>query len=191
MSGKEQIIDSILSDAKRIASASVSDAEKEAGEIVSNACVAAGKMRGETRLKAEAEGAEQLKRRLSGTDLEIKKYKLSLKQELMTESFDRALVQLQSLPKPDYLKQIASLLSFAEKDEIVTVSEKDKDIVTAEFLSKVAPDKNLTLNKAYGNFVGGIVLSAERYEKNMTFEALLKELRDEIEPQVNAQLFKG
>jgi V/A-type H+-transporting ATPase subunit E len=122
--------------------------------------------------------------------LELRKYELSLKRELLNRCIQDALNQAAGMGQKDYLALIAALLKNADKGDTVIICAKDKGIITQDFLDKNSKDK-LVLGKTYGDFRGGIKLVNAIAEKNLTLEALLDKLREEVEPETAGILFGG
>ncbi len=161
-SGKEQAIDKAQQNAKAQQSACEAKCAQEAESIVANA--------------------------LSNAKLDINKYRLSSKQAMIDQVYAKVSSELHSLPAKQYLALITKLIeTHAEQGEVVTISAKDKDIVTASFLSKF--DKGLTLDKNYGNFDGGLILSSSRYDKVLTLDRLVEDVRRTSDSHVAKVLF--
>ena len=191
MSGKDQIIESIIKDAKDFALQIKKEADEKAASIKDAAKAKTAAEEIYAVATAEAEVKENLKRQASVTSLDVRKFLLYLKQELVGKCFSDALKGLAGLSNAKNVSLIKGLLKNAEEGERVTIAAKDKEIITQKFLNEVAPGKKLTLNEKVGSFCGGIVLSGKSYEKNLSFEVLLEEVKQEIEPQVSRILFKG
>ena len=190
MSGKEQIIDSILQDAAKYAESMRAVAAKKAVEIAKCAEAEAGVMRAAADAEAEARGEEFVKNGLLSAELGLKRYELVLKRELISRCFDTALKKLTELSKDEHLKLLSRLLKYAESGECVVICKKDRGVVTQEWLDKNAAGKKLTLAKEFGEFAGGILLSGKDYDKNLTFEVLIQEQRDEAEQELSKILFR-
>ena len=191
MSGKDQIIESIIKDAKDFASQIIKEADEKSASIKDVAQTKAAAEEMQAIEIAEAEVKENLKRQASVTSLDVRKFSLSLKQELVGKCFNDALKSLVGLSNEKNALLIKGLLKNAEDGERVTIAAKDKAFINQKFLNEAAPGKKLTLNEKNGNFSGGIVLSEKSYEKNLSFEVLLEEIKQEIEPQVSQKLFEG
>ena len=87
---------------------------------------------------------------------------------------------------------ISSLLNNADDGDIVLISSKDKNVITKEFIEKESKrlGKKLVLSNQYIDILGGIVLSNKYFDKNLSLEVLMSNLRDEIETTVADQIFK-
>ena len=190
MKGKETIINSILSEAQAKADAIVAEAQAKADEILKNANEQADADMKAAMEQAEKEAKDISDRRVSVAELEGKKYLLSLKQNLLSDCFEDALKKLCSMPDKQYLQIISSLLSYAEDGESVVISCNDEKRITSDFVKSNVKGKKVSLSSERGDFSGGIVLSKDGYDKNMTFEVLLKQVREECEAEVAALLFK-
>ena len=71
------------------------------------------------------------------------------------------------------------------------MSKREKDIVSDEFISAYAKKKGikLTLNKKFGDFDGGMILTGKGIDKNLNFDVELALLRDATETQIAKELF--
>ncbi len=190
MKGKESIINSILGDAEQQAAQIIAEAKEKADGIVSLAKTKAEQDKQAVLANAGSQAKDISDRRISVAELEVKKYSLSLKQRLLGECFDEALQKLSKLSDKEYLAIIAKLLAYAEDGESVVISKNDKKRITADFIKQAAKGKKITLSKEVGDFSGGIVLTKEGYDKNMTFEVLLSQVREESEADAASVLFK-
>lgn len=190
MKGKEAIINSILNDAEQQASQIIAEAKQKADGIIALAQNKTEQDEQAVLSGAESQAKDILDRRISVAELEVKKYNLSLKQKLLGECFDSALGKLSKLPDKEYLAIISKLLNYAEDGESVIICKNDKKRITADFIKQAVKSKKVALSKETGDFCGGIILSKEGYDKNMTFEVLLAQVREESEAEVASVLFK-
>lgn len=190
MKGKEAIINKIIKDAQRIANSTLEEGGQKAQQIIADAENDARLYRAKNRQESTKEREDILRRRITVANLEVKKLLLSAKQQIIGKAFAESVEALRS-DAEGYKKLLECMLSYAEDGDILTVAKCDKDILTKDFAEKTAKKKGiaLTLNKLYGEFSGGIILSGKGADKNLTLEVELASLRDEIEPEVAAMLF--
>ena len=83
------------------------------------------------------------------------------------------------------------MLSSAEN--VVIAAKSDEKVVTAAFVAAIAKSAKvkIKLAKERGDFLGGVILSGEKYDKNLTLEEDLRALRGDCETLVAEALFKG
>ena len=106
-------------------------------------------------------------------------------------TYETALNKVKNLPKEKYAKLVMGMLSMAEDGDVVTISKREKDVLTESVIKEFAAKKKikLTLNKEFGEFDGGIILSGSGVDKNLTFETEFQLLKDELEETVAKKLF--
>lgn len=187
MSGTTSLAEKILLDVQAKIDKINADTEKSVEEILQKA---------QTEIEAEqlkldaqctADGEEINRRRLSVANLDAKKYQLSQKQLLVEKAYATAAEKLHEDGRK-YLKLIGKLITrYAETGETVTICEGDKKRITKAYLDGFG--KKLTLNSQYGDFSGGIILSSKGYDKNLTLEVVLRQIREESENEVIEILF--
>lgn len=193
MDGKEAIINKIISDANAEAQAILTAAEEAAATQVEAAEEAAKKNHATLIAAAEKNAGELIARRITVADLDVKKLYLNAKKDVIDKVFARAYDKLLALPEKDYKALVAGMIeAYADDGDEVTVSKKDKGVITAAFIADVAKKKGvkLSLSGTYGDFTGGVILSGNGVDKNLTLEVELKLLREELETEVAATLFK-
>jgi len=130
--------------------------------------------------------------------MEAKKSVLSLKQEMVSEAFDRASDALAALPENEYVDFLASLADKAARTglEEIVFNEADKKRVGA----KVAKAANARLEKRglYGKLTvaeqcrdikGGLLIKEGDIECNCSIETLISLYRSELATQVADVLF--
>lgn len=189
MNGKEAIIEKIISDAKSKSNEMLSLANAKAKDI-SNEAQSQSDQRFELTKKTLAEqNSENLRRRMLVAQLDGKKLSLKMRQELLSDAFFQAREQVKALPKEKYLALISRLIKqYAEQDENVVICKNDAEKIDQKFLDTFM--LNLKLSEKFGDFDGGIVLCKRGYDKNLTLDVLMKELREQKEDEVANCLFE-
>lgn len=188
---KEAIIEKILSDADVQARTTVEEAEKKADEILALAAeqcksyLAKSKSETDRAVKEVAERAETV------AELDARKMLLRAKSAVLDEVFALALEKARALDKATYKKIIVGMLNFAENGDKVTVSAREKGIVTKKLVDDVAKAKGikLTLNDKEGDFDGGIILTSDGIDKNFTLDVEFALLRDAAEAETTKKIF--
>ena len=189
MTGKEAIVEKILSDARSIANSTLEEAGNRGKEIIGVAQADAKIYREKNMAESYAERDEIVRRKITVGNLEVKKILLAKRQELMTEAFEGALKAIKADVK-SYLKILDGMLDNATDGDTVIFSEADKDLVSKKWLDGKASDRKITLVfGGYGDFAGGIVIVGNGSDKNLSLEVELKTVREEYEPEIAGILF--
>ncbi len=189
---KEALIDKILSDGEKEVQWILDAAKERADNIISEAKECAKKEMLRCEERAHRFLPEQERRICSVAELERKKLLTAAKQEVVDKTFCRAVNAIKSLSDDEYLSIIKGMIvSSAEDGDTVIVSKLDKERVTEAFIGSIAKKLNirLTLSKEYGDFDGGVLLSSEGYDKNLTLESELALIREREESNLVEILF--
>lgn len=192
MAGTDAIINKILADAEEKASQIKTQSKIDCDEVIANATSEAKKMMDEVVENKQSVIDETVKRQKAVAELDAKKIVLKAKKDAIDEAFRLAKEQLNGLSSEKYFEVVSNMIStYAEDGDVVTLSAKDKKLITKAKLDKIATAKNikLTLNKEYGDFEGGVILSGNGMDKNLTFDVELKTLRDEMETEIADMIF--
>ncbi len=190
MSGNERLVERILADARDQAAAIVKSAEQRAAERIAAAEAQARDMMEKGRISAEREGEELIRRRRTVAALEVKKLCLKYKCAGIDAAFARALEKLCALPEETTRNWIGDMLvRYAEEGDRVILSVRCP--VADEYVKdlRVYADRKLAGVCRSGDFQGGMILSGSRYDKCLTYEALLEESRKELETEVSDMLY--
>ena len=191
MSGKEAIIEKILAQAEELCAKTLEDAEQKAASVLQRSAEQIESKKAAAEQKATEDAAEILRRRKSVADLEVRKYQLTVKQQLMDTAFRKAHQSVLEMDDKTYLQLISKLLiKYAENGETLTVGKKDAKRITQDFVDKTVKNKKITVSSLQGDFDGGFVLSGNGYDKNLTLKVLLESVRSELEPKIAAVLFE-
>ena len=188
---KEAIIERILSDADAQARAAVEEAEKKAAEIIA---LATRQCEG-YREKMSADTAKAVADIAARTEvvagLDAGRLMLAAKAEVLDKVYSLALEKARALDKKTYRKVVEGMLQCAENGDKVIVSERERGIVTKDMVAEVAKSKNikLTLSSEKGTFDGGIILTSDGVDKNLTLETEFALLRTETEAETAKKLF--
>lgn len=188
---ESKIIDKILSDAKERADDVVLQAEAKAKAILDGVVSELNAWKAEVFKRLDGEEEAVAVRRETVARLEARKIELGAKQKVIDEVFKRALNKLIDLSEKEYQNVIVGMLDYAEDGDIVTVNKTCKSMLPKVFFTSYAKLKGIKLgyNTAGGNFEGGMILSNGKVDKNFTFEAELRELREKLMPEIVAKLF--
>ncbi len=197
--GAERIIQRVLDDAHSKSESIKAEALAKASSIENEARQKAARQQEQILEKARKEAIEQKRRIIGVAQLEVRKELLSAKQELIAESFKKALDELTAMEGKSYQAVIRNLLlNLVESGtETVACSASDLKKIPESFWQEIndalrekGKKGELTLAEEPRDIRGGFVLLSDGVEINCSFEALLEMQRDELEPEVAAVLFK-
>ena len=194
MKGTEKIIAHIRADAGAKTDAILAQAEQRCAEI-----------RGVYEQKAKDAYAEKIRAgvkanqdRLESMDrltkMEGRKAILALKQDMVSESFDRAVEQLVNLPEEQYVALLARLAAQASVtgDEEIVLNARDRAAVGEKVVAAANAklgDGKLTLADETGSFKGGLILHRGNIEANCTAELLVELCRGDMAAELAQVLF--
>lgn len=138
---------------------------------------------------AEKEGKEFIQRKETLATLDANKYILGVKQEIVDGIYRRAIGRMNGMSESQYLAFLENLISrYAEEGDKVVFAQNCP--VEKEKLSSLPSVKARGLSLSFdGKFSGGIVLSGEKCDKELTFEAVCESVREETEAQLSKTLF--
>ena len=194
MKGTEKIIAHIRADAEAQTAAILAQAEQRCAEI-----------RGVYEQKAKDAYAEKIRAgvkanqdRLESMErlakMEGRKAILALKQDMVSESFDRAVGQLVNLPEDQYAALLARLAAQASVtgDEQIVLNARDRAAVGEKVVAAANAklgDGKLTLADETGSFKGGLILHRGNIEASCTAELLVELCRGDMAAELAQVLF--
>ena len=160
--------------------------DKVAARIVSDAQQEASAMKSE----AEKRAAEPLL--VSAAETEAKKDLLRVKQDVLSEAFDRAVLYLRNLEKERYVKLLSSLARKASETgtEEIILNPEDREKLGGALLEELkSSGSRLTLSEETRPIVGGLILSQGRIEINCALDTLADLHRSELAGEAARLLF--
>lgn len=184
--GQQDIIDRIISDAREAAAGTLAKAKARVDELnaASERRIAAAKEEAmsATALKAD----EQYARALNMANLEERKSLLSVKREVMDEAFTRALELLVKTSRPDKAKLFERILKEnASKGDVILCLEQEAPVFSKAMLERCG----VTLEVGDIGASGGFIIKCAGGQIDCTYEALIANVREDMEPQVAELLF--
>ena len=115
--------------------------------------------------------------------METRKLTLSAKQEVLAETYDRALEILCSMPREEYLSLLVRLLKAAggKGDEKIALSAKDRDEMGETLVERANKELNAhyTLAGEAADIRAGLVLISKECDVNCSFETLFALSRED------------
>lgn len=188
---KEAIINRILSDAQLKADSFVGDAQSKADEILAEAAEQCKAYLFSSQNETDKICDEIESRGKIVAELDAKKLQLGAKAHILDSVFYRALDKVRNLDVKNYKRLLLGMLELAEDGDVITISEREKDILTQKDIEKFSKTKgiNLVLSDVFGDFDGGMILSGKGIDKNLTFEVEINALREISETEIAKEIF--
>lgn len=195
MKGTEKIIAHIQADAKAQADAILAQAEQQCASIREDYDKKAKEVYGEKirrGVKDCQDGADSVERIAR---MEARKSVLSLKQEMVSKSFDLACKKIVELPEKQYIELLTKLAAEASVtgDEEIVLNARDKAAIGEKLctvLNKKIAGGKLTVSESTGNFAGGLILRRSSIEVNCTVELLVELCRGDMSAKIAGVLFE-
>ena len=176
------VIDEIIAEAKAKAESIIAKAENQNHELIQ-----------ECESSLARTYAEIIARTETVARLDAKKIVMKAKKQAMDDIFASAKLAIMQLPDKEYLSIIEKMIICnAVNGDKVIPSGQDKKRVDAKFVKSIATKNNLeiTLSDKVGYFVGGVVLEGINFDKNLTLDAELEGLRNEVETEYANKVFE-
>ncbi len=188
---KEAIVEKIISDAHLKADSIVAEANAKADEIISAAAEECKEYMYSFKSETDKMIFDVDARTKTVAELDARKLTLAAKTKVLDVVYERTLENLRNLDKEAYSALVFGMLENAKDGDIVTISKREKDIVTKESLAEFAKKKGikLTLAEQFGDFDGGIVLGGNGVDKNFTFEVEVALLKEQTEAKTAKEIF--
>lgn len=198
MSNLENLKQTLADEAAAQAADIRATAERQAQAIRAEAEAKAHKLREEAREAAQRE--IELRRRQAAAEerLLARQAVLSAKAELVKRAIEKAREKLGELPDGQYRALVARLVEESSPDGRVTVvmNRQDQARLGEPFLQQVSAELaargrrvELVLAAEPGNMDGGVRLVGRDCEVDCTFERLLEQAAEALEPEVARALF--
>ena len=192
MNNIESIVKKIADDAKLSAEQKIAEAQQEAQQIVSDYQAQADKIMQDAQAQAQKQASVIAERVESQSGLIRRNLMLQYKREAIEQAFQKS---LEVLCAQDADKQVTLLSDAAVKylsaHAIVILNEKDKAAFGEKLVSEIsrklqAANKNysVSLSADAGSMQGGMILAEGSIETNLSYEILVKNIRDELEGEV-------
>ncbi|MCH5153880.1 MAG: hypothetical protein J1F71_01575 [Clostridiales bacterium] len=181
MQGKQKIIDDIISSAKATAASVVAEAEAEVKAELDALRAELDAAQKESLDRSDAAAKELFDGQVKLGELEANKALLAAKQACVSAVYYGVKRKILSAPDGEYLKILqAIIVRYCEDGDEVIAGKSDKR-VTAEWVKKVsaAAKKKLTLSKEKGDFEGGVILRNAKYDRDLTVDAIVDELKEQ------------
>lgn len=180
---KQEILASAKADAESRIQASREEASRIEAEIIREAQV-------------EAEQIRSIA--ASRSDMQQKQMLLGVKQELISQVFDEAVKRLADLPGDEYRALLIDLIGRkADGTEELILSKHDESRLGADFgdavneaLKAQGKTANLRLSYVPDGLGGGFIVKKGLVADNVTFPAILRLIREDLEIELARILFE-
>lgn len=195
MNGIDKITERITMDAQADANAILARAQEDASAVLANYQKMAEDEKNRLLEEGRKKTAEREIRMVSVAELEGRKQLLSVKQQLISEAFAKALDSLLHLPTEEYVSLLTNLVANAAAgNEELLFSEKDRDAygeqVTAAANQKLGKNGKLTLAAETRPIQGGVILKQGDIEVNCSLETQVRMMKEELALEIAAVLFE-
>ncbi len=195
MNGIDKITERITMDAQADANAILARAKEDASAVLANYQKMAEDEKNRLLEEGRKKTAEREIRMVSVAELEGRKQLLSVKQQLISEAFAKALDSLLHLPTEEYVSLLTNLVANAAAgNEELLFSEKDWDAygeqVTAAANQKLGKNGKLTLAAETRPIQGGVILKQGDIEVNCSLETQVRMMKEELALEIAAVLFE-
>ncbi len=192
MNGIDKVAARIVSDARQEASALKAETEARAAELKDSADKHAAELRQTLVAEGDAEAEKQYALLVSAAETEGRKETLRVKQELLSEAFDRAVLYLRNMDGDRYVKLLTSLAQKASEtgeEEIILNPEDRAKYGDALLKALKSAGSRLTLSEETRPIIGGLILSQGRIEVNCALDTLAALHRSELAGEAAGLLF--
>lgn len=189
LKGIENIVSRILGDAEISAGEIAAAADAQVAKILQEADEAAKQLYSQGMKRADREVENVMLRTKSNTDLEGRKTLLAARQSVVDEAFAKAEEKLESLRKDKaaYTKLLVDMAGPVLQDNSVVLLSKEDFAAVGQTLKEGLGKASV---EAADIPSGGLVVTSGGIELNLTFSALLRQYREELEQAVASVLFQ-
>jgi V/A-type H+-transporting ATPase subunit E len=195
-SGVAAIADEVVGDIQKEAEATISVAENQAKETLRVAKEQADRTY-QAALAEAKEKAESEKRKIgSVAEVEVRNRLLQVKEELVDEAFEKALVKLKNyVATEEYHSYLLKLIEYIAKkmDQkvlVVEVNAKDKGWLTQDMLKSVSKKLHVEfrISDQTMDYIGGCRIQSE--DGKVVYDGTLDNRLAELKPELRAQVAK-
>ncbi|MGI6161234.1 MAG: V-type ATP synthase subunit E [Christensenellales bacterium] len=195
MTGLEKIVSTIREEARGRAAEIIEESKTEAADIVAREKANSDAVCAGIKEEAHRQAADIERAGISAAELKRRSELLAAKQQLITQTMERALQKLYALPEAEYFSMLISLAAAnAERGQgEMLLNESDLRRCPDNFsqlLNKALPEGAfiLVLDKTR-NIDGGFILKYGDIELNCSFKAMIDARKDELTDRIRDILF--
>lgn len=192
MNNIESITNKIAADAKVLAQQKLDEAQQEAQKVLKDYQAQADQLKKQSEAQAQKEAAAIAERVDSQSALVHRDLMLQYKHDAIERAFDKALTMLCGMAKDKQIEMLSDAAAkYMSADAQVILNKNDLAAFGPALVSKIekklaAQNKNykVVLSKTAGSMAGGMILAEGKIETNLSYEILIKNMRDELEGEV-------
>lgn len=184
------IIDAIIGEANAAAESNIAAATARAEEITTAARAKIAVDIANLNAKKTAIIEEIVNRKIMVANIDAKKQNLNIKMHIIDDVFAAAPEAIRSDKRyPGFLKRLIE--DNAENGDTVIICKADSELIDKAFIDSLKQNKgvNINLSKKFGDFEGGVIISNVNYDKNLTLDSIVKQLRSDLEMETATVLF--
>ena len=183
MDGIEKITERINAEAEEKIAAILKAAEEEAAAVSASYAAEAEATAAEILARGKAAAEARQARAVSAAELAEKTALLGVKQEVLSQVYDRALEKLCNLPEADYVELLAQLAfeSAESGTESLVLSPSDRSRIGKKVVARAnalleaaGKTAGLTLDEESRPIRGGLYVKSGKVEDNCTLEAIVR-----------------
>lgn len=192
-----KVSEKILADARKEAAEIEAEARREEGILIKDRdkALALATAKQEERLAAIYRA--ELRRQKALSEIEFRKSTLLHKRALMEEVFQDVSTYIEAPEIYQRFLEAMILQGVESGEEVIIVSEKDRDLLDDEFLTRVnekatkqlGRPTNLRLASEARETGGGLYLKQGKIEFNATMDAVMQRIAEDVETELAAFLF--
>ncbi|MBW8015567.1 MAG: hypothetical protein FVQ82_05210 [Planctomycetes bacterium] len=145
---------------------------------------------------AKEAGVEKISRMLANARMELRKELLAVKQEILSEVFEKAKSRLVGSSDDEYRKLIVALLTKAvETGSETVIVGKDEKLINDSFIKQFNRNLgpgfkgNLLIGNETADICGGFILRRGKVQTNVSIDVLVDQIYEDIGPEIAAELF--
>jgi V/A-type H+-transporting ATPase subunit E len=189
MDAKQAIIEKIISDSRSLAKSFLDEAQQKADTEINKVHTLAADYEKKVLLRIEKEKQAIIYRKVSAAQIEAKKMLLAKKQQIIRDVFSDIYKEITS-DKKEYKNFLIKLIEkYAEDGDIVTVSN-DSDIIDEAAVTGVSQKRKIKLGyKIEKQNFSGVILKSVNYDKKLTLNQLLEQIKEKYITQITDILF--
>lgn len=194
--GVAAIANEVISDVQKEAEAAIAAAENEAKETLRAAKEQADRVYREILVEANRKAEIEKRKIASVTEVELRNRLLQVKEDLVDEAFQKAIVKLKEFTQtPDYppylLKLVEDIAGQMDQASLeVEVNAKDQAL-TADALKKISQKTGvkLKLSQSTPSYIGGCKVQSE--DGRIIYDGTLDNRLAMLKPELRAKIAKS